>query len=106
MYIVLVLYNKRYYYFVIIIIIILIIFWMPVFCVLIYSVYYQELCESISSEKFKTVPISKASANKIPKIVNLHKQIVEWQKITLHHYWSNKLLTFYVPLIESALKEF
>ena len=50
----------------------LIIFWMPVFCVLIYSVYYQELCESISSEKFKTVLISKASANKIPKIVNPH----------------------------------
>ena len=37
---------------------------MPVFCVLIYSVYYQELYESISSEKFKTVLISRASANK------------------------------------------
>ena len=52
----------------------LIIFWMPVFCVLIYSVYYQELYmyESISCEKFQTVLISKASVNKIPKIVNPH----------------------------------
>ena len=65
-----------YYYFVIIIIIIIIIifiiFWMPVFCALIYSVYFQELYESISSEKFQTILISKASANKIPKIVNPH----------------------------------
>ena len=46
---------------------------MPVFCVLIYSVYFQELMyESISSEKFQTILISKASANKIPKIVNAH----------------------------------
>ena len=45
---------------------------MAVFCVLIYSVYFQELYESISSEKFQTILISKASANKIPKIVNPH----------------------------------
>ena len=57
-----------------IMIILLIIFWMPVFCVLIYSVYYKELYmyESISCEKFQTVLISKASVNKIPKIVNPH----------------------------------
>ena len=43
-------------------------------CVLIYSVYYKELYmyESISCEKFQTVLISKASVNKIPKIVNPH----------------------------------
>ena len=45
---------------------------MPVFCVLIYSVYFQELYESISGAKFQTILISKASTNKIPKIVNLH----------------------------------
>ena len=32
---------------------------MPVFCVLIYSVYCQELYESISSEKTQTMLISK-----------------------------------------------
>ena len=42
-----------------IIIIVINYLWIPVFCVLIYSVYCQELYESISSEKTQTMLISK-----------------------------------------------
>ena len=40
------------------------------------DVYYQELYQSISSGKIQTVLISKGHANKISKIVNLHKKKV------------------------------
>ena len=44
---------------ILLLLLLLIIFWMPVFCVLIYSVYCQELYESISSQKTQTMLISK-----------------------------------------------
>ena len=50
------------------------------------SFHWEELYESILSKKIQSVLISKVSDNKIPKIVNLQKKSVEWQKITLHHY--------------------